>query len=402
MVSRFVEHVESTGLKKKEIPHYCGSLRNDPTGMERTMFGERLKGKGEFNIGFFVIAAGVLIIVAIVVFGSGLSSGEKVCFETYFDGSVSGLTVGAPVELRGVRIGQVEKIGFIPDEYKLSVQVSEIPKYEHYVMVLCSVLGKSLPSISNEQGRTRLEAMVSRGLRVRLSPSLLTGQAHLEADYVDDPERFKAIAPPWIPRHSHIPSAPAVLTTLRDSVDRVLFTLQELEIDRLVATVESMLASLETAIADARIGEVSTDLRTLLTDASKQVNDLNAKEISLTTRQTLASADRAVTDANVPALSRDLRSLIAEVRQTNVNLRALLVSPEPVAGPVNLPEMVARLNTTLGRLDRLISTERPQIEIILTNFKEISDDMKDLIESLKQRPSDLFSSKPPPKSEAFK
>ena len=354
-----------------------------------------------FKIGLFVIAAGALILAAVVVFGSGLFAQEKTYFETYFDESVSGLTVGSPVELRGVRIGQVEKIVFIRDEYKLEVQTSESPKYKHYVMVLCSVLRENLPDISDEHRLARLEAMVTRGLRVRLSSNLLTGQAYLQADYLD-PDRFKVLDIGWKPRHLYVSSAPGEFTTLKKSVDKVLLRLQELDIDKLVAAVENVLASLETAIADARIGDISRDVRDLLADASRQVNDLDTRKISLAAQQTLASADKAVADANVPALSRDIRNLIAEVRRTNANLHKLLASPKPISGPSNLPEMVARLNKTLGRIDKLISTERPQIEIILANFKEISENMKDLTGSLKRRPSDLILSKPPLQSEVFK
>jgi phospholipid/cholesterol/gamma-HCH transport system substrate-binding protein len=356
---------------------------------------------GYFKIGLFVIVAGALILAAVVVFGSGLFSHKKVYFETYFDESVSGLTVGSPVELRGVRIGQVEKVAFIRDEYKLSVRASETPKYGHYVMVLCSVLRENLPDISDEHRLARLEAMVARGLRVRLSPNLLTGQSYLQADYLDQ-ERFKVLDIGWKPRHLYVSSAPGEFTTLKESVDKVLFRLQELDIDKLVATVENVLTSLETAIADARIADISKDVRSLLVDARRQVNDLDTKKISLAAQQTIASADRAVADANVPALSRDLQTLIAEVRQTNGNLQKLLASPKPISGPSNLPEVVARLNKTLGRIDKLILTERPQIEMILANFKDISEDMKDLTGSLKRNPSDLLFSKPPSQSEALK
>jgi len=356
---------------------------------------------GYFKIGLFVIAAVVLILAAVVVFGAGIFTQRKIYFETYFDESVSGLIVGSPVELRGVRIGQVEKVAFIRDEYKLSVGPAEAPKYEHYVMVLCSVLRDSLPETSDAQRLARLEAMLSRGLRVRLSSNILTGQAYLQADYLD-PERFKVLEIAWKPRHLYVSSAPGELTTLKESVDKVLLRLQELDIDSLIEAVESVLVSVDKAIGDAKIADISENIQDLLADAKKQVNDLDTKKISLAAQKTLASADMALADANVPALSRDLQALVAEVRRTNQDLQKLISSPEPVSTPSNLPETVARLNRTLGRIDRLVSTERSQIEIILANFKEISENMKDLTESLKQRPSDLFFSKPPPQSEAFK
>ncbi len=353
-----------------------------------------------FIIGLFVIVAGALILAAIVVFGSGLFMQKKLYFETYFDGSVSGLTVGSPVELRGVRIGKVEKIVFVRDEYKLAVQPSETPRYEHYVMVLCSVLRENLPEASDEQRMARLKDMVGRGLRVRLSSNLLTGQAYLQADYLD-PLRFKVLEIGWEPENLYVSSAPGEFETLKDSVDKVLFRLQELDIDKLVVAVENVLTSLDRAIADARIPEISKEARDLLAEARTQVRELDTSKISLAAQQVFASADRAVADANVPGLSRELKSLIAEVRQTNKNLQKLVASPEPGSGPSSLPEMVARLNKTLAKIDKLISTERPQIEVILANFKEISDNVRELTENLKRHPSELLRSKPPSQSEVL-
>ena len=69
-----------------------------------------------FKIGIFVIVAVILILAAVAIWGSGLFAEEKVYFETYFDESISGLSVGAPVEIRGVQIGRVERITFARNE----------------------------------------------------------------------------------------------------------------------------------------------------------------------------------------------------------------------------------------------------------------------------------------------
>ncbi|MHC4167717.1 MAG: MlaD family protein, partial [Planctomycetota bacterium] len=347
-----------------------------------------------FKIGMFVILAGALILAAVVVFGSGLLVQKRLYFETYFDESVTGLAVGSPVEYRGVRIGQVDKIAFCRDEYQLSDPNSESSRYEQYVMVLCCARRENLPDMSYMHMPTRLKEMVDSGLRVRLSSNLLTGQAYLQADYLD-PNRFELLDIDWQPRHLYVPSAPGELTTLKTSVDKVLFTLQELDIDKLLAAVQAVLTSVDSAIADANVAEISRDMRVLLGDARAQVNNLNTKQISLAAQNTLATVDQAVVDVNTRAVSQDIRSLLAEFRQTNEHLQKIVASPESLSAPGNLPEMIARLNKTLGKMDKLVSSETPQIELILANFKEISDNIKDLTESLKQHPSDLFFSRPP-------
>jgi len=354
-----------------------------------------------FKIGLFVIVATLLILGAIVVFGSGILTQEKIYFETYFDGSISGLNVGSPVEFRGVRIGQVEEIAFIRDKYELQEQSSDVLKYGSYVMVLCSVPRENLPDFSYEKRVSQIFQMVTGGLRLQLASNLLTGQAYLQGN-IFDPNRNPLLKIVWEPEHIYIPSAPSTFTTMKDSVDKIMYKLQEIEIGKLVASVENILNSLDSAINEAKIGDIGKEARELLTQAKTKIEKLDTEKIGEAAQHALASVDHAVADANVPELSRDLQNLIVEVRQTNKNLQQLLASSEPVSGQSNLPEMIAGLNKTLVRIDKLVSTERPQIEMILANFKEISDNLKSLTDNLKRNPSDLLLSKPPSQSEAIK
>ena len=354
-----------------------------------------------FIIGIFVIVACALLVAAIVFFGSGLFAKDKVLYETYFNEPVSGLSVGSPVELLGVKIGQVEQVTFVRDEYTLPAGPEEAAKYEHYVMVVCAIGQENRPDLTAEQRQALLEDMIARGLRLQVTPNLLTGQSFLQGDYFD-PNRFSVLEIGWEPRHLYISSVPATMTTLKESVDKVLLRLKEVDLAKLTASAEGVLTSVDKAIADAQVADLSREARGLLTDARKQVNDLNTAKLSAGAQQTLATVDQAVLDVNTLALSQGIQSLIAEVRLTNVQLQKVLASPKPLAEPSNLPEMIARLNKTLGRIDRLVATERPQIEMILANFKDISDDLKALTASLKQHPSDLLFSTPPSQSEAMK
>ena len=346
-----------------------------------------------FKIGVFVILAIALIFGAAVVFGAGLFAQEKIYFETYFTEPISGLNVGSPIELRGVNIGKVEKIAFVSKIYGDMVQsIEKTTKYGLCVVVVGSAPRESWQGLPLEQAKPLLLQMVARGLRMQITSNLLTGQSYLQADYFN-PEEFPPLDIEWQPEHIYIPSAPSDMTTLRESVNSVLDMLRKID-------VEKVLDSLDKAINDANIGELSQQAIGLLGEARLKVRALDTETLSASANQVLASLDRTVVDANVPELSQQLQSFITEVRQTNENLQKLLASP--TATQSNIPEMIARINSALSRIDKLIANERPELEIILANFREISENIKDLTGSLKEHPSELLLSKPPSKSEALK
>ena len=67
------------------------------------------------TIGAFVVGAIVLVIAGVLLFGGGKFFQEKIPYVMFFDSSVEGLNVGAPVVFRGVQIGQVTEISAVAE-----------------------------------------------------------------------------------------------------------------------------------------------------------------------------------------------------------------------------------------------------------------------------------------------
>lgn len=354
-----------------------------------------------FKIGVFVIVAFVLILVAVVIFGSGLFVEEKLYFETYFNGSVSGLNIGAPIELRGVRMGQVEKITFARNEYEIQVGTEDYFKYGTYVMVLASVDKENLPALTSEEREKNLNQLISQGFRVRLASNLLTGQAYLQGDYID-PNRYPVLEVPWEPKNYYVSSAPGEFTTMKQSVDRILNKLEKIDTEEIGNLIEQLLVSVNKAIDDADVPGISNGIQRLVANANQAIGDADVLGISSGIQSLVANADQAIDDVNVPSISNEIISLFAEARQTNQHLQKLLKSPEAESQMSNIAVMVAQLNKTLLRIDKLVLTQTPQIEQTLEDLREVSANLKELTGSLKQYPSQLIFSQPPSKSEILK
>ncbi len=351
-----------------------------------------------FKIGLFILIAFGILLGAVTIFGAGVFTKDKVYFETYFDNSVHGLSVGSPVEARGVRIGRVERIAFVNSAYPGLMDDPSASKYARYIMVVVSVASEFMGQSSSAQARGKLEQLIEQGLRIRFAAEILTGLGYLEAEFLD-PNRFEPLEINWTPEMIYIPSAPGELTTLKDSVDKILYKLEKIDVQQIGLTVQELLSALHAAVADANIPDLSQQAQQLLKQAESKLAELDTQKISQEAEQILTGLNSMIQDANVPALSQQAKVLLVEARTSIGHLNRLLAQPESVQRFSSLPEVIAQLHTTLRRIDRLMASKTPQIEQALDDARAISDNLKQLTGTLSRNPSEIIFSKPPPQTE---
>ena len=74
-------------------------------------------------IGAFVVGAIICMVAGVLLFGGGKFFTEKLPYVLFFDSSVEGLNVGAPVIFRGVQVGQVTEISAIANPQTFDVVI---------------------------------------------------------------------------------------------------------------------------------------------------------------------------------------------------------------------------------------------------------------------------------------
>jgi paraquat-inducible protein B len=152
-------------------------------------------------IGVFVFGALVLLMIAIVVFGSGELFKQTNKFVLYFDGSVKGLSIGAPVTFRGVNIGTVKDISLIYDSKAGTVLLPVIVEIQQGRI-------KGTPSFRDLGGD---KEMIALGLRGKLEvQSFLTGQLMISFDfYPNQPAKLRGILKGY-PELPTLPTSPDI------------------------------------------------------------------------------------------------------------------------------------------------------------------------------------------------
>lgn len=103
-----------------------------------------------------------------------------------FKQSVRGLSIGAPVDFRGVNIGEVISVGATidPKDFSISQPVA-INLYPERLKLRSMTNGAPYPAPKNDAERfKRFQLMIDRGLRAQLrSGNILTGQQYVAIDF---------------------------------------------------------------------------------------------------------------------------------------------------------------------------------------------------------------------------
>ena len=303
-------------------------------------------------IGAFVLGALALTVLAIITFGSGRFFRETHEYVLYFDGSVNGLLVGAPVKLRGVPIGRVSRI----------LLRFEQPDDDRRIPVLVELderafRGVGGPTIDLDR---RIEEMVTQqGLRGRLeTQSLLTGILYVGFDFYLGTSAMRIRPPGSVP--AEIPTVPTALEQARATLEDVLIKLPDL-VEHLTSTV--------TAVERLANSEG-------LTKAMDSLDELTGE-----LRETLASMRSLARTAD-----DQIEPVAAEVRRTAEQTRLLL----------------ERAEATLLRTEALLDPDAPlpqQLKTTLAEAQRSARALRDLADSLERNPSAILFG-PSPAEEA--
>jgi paraquat-inducible protein B len=178
-------------------------------------------------IGGFVVGAVALIVIGVLLLGRGRFLTEQRTSVLYFEDSVEGLSVGAPVNFQGVRIGAVRdiQVQYLPrqGEFRVPVFIDIEPGRVKEV----GVGGKP------REGEAFLKSLIERGLRAQLQlQSLVTGQLSVQLGFHPGTPVRLVGGEGDVPE---IPTIPTAFAQASATVQSLLERLEQLPLDELFA-----------------------------------------------------------------------------------------------------------------------------------------------------------------------
>ncbi|MFH0131753.1 intermembrane transport protein PqiB [Variovorax sp. EL159] len=225
----------------------------------------------------------------------------------YFNQSLRGLTPGAPVDFRGVVIGEVKSIGVEFDraerEFRMPVLVQVYPDR------LRRREGNATGTESRSTQQERLRFLAEKGLRAQLrNGNLLTGQVYVALDFF----------PKAPPVKVDVTKNPIELPTVANSLDEIQSQVQEIATKLNKVPYEQIAGDLRTTLAtlnktltatEQTVNRINSDVTPELAAAMKDV------------RKTVNTAERTLADDS--PLQQDMRQTLRELTRAAGSVRIL-------------------------------------------------------------------------------
>jgi paraquat-inducible protein B len=317
--------------------------------------------KAQAVVGAFVLGGIVLGLAAIVMFGNLSLFNPTQQAAVVFEGSIAGLSVGAPVTFRGVRVGAVDGIGIEVD-----------PKTEvAYIPVTVRLTPNRAVGERRAAGVIDLPDLVKRGLRAQLNvQSFVTGQSQIDLDIAP------SVPPVLHPDITSLPEIPVQQSTLQRAAQQLSqLPLRELA-DDTVATLNSLRGLSEKLDQDLpplveSLKTTSEHSTQMVDTAAEAIRDLHGR---LDTTLDAISQAAKTGDQQLIQRGADLHTLFAASDQTMRQVRDLLtdarsLTSERAAARANLESTLRDLAAAAASLRGFANDVEHDPQLLLTGRK---------------------------------
>lgn len=331
------------------------------------------------TIGGFVIGAIALFVTAIFIFGGrNLLSDNVIQYVTFFDSSLNGLEIGAPVKMQGVKIGVVKEIA-------LQVDPATGKVYKPVVMEIDrdSFIGTDGTSLPLAASQSRLKAyrdhLIDAGFRARLEmQSLLTGLLYVDLDlYPSKPAEFVGLNYHGL---LEMPSIPTTIDEIRNTADELFDEIRHLPLKEIVTNLAETMEGLKTMLASNEARESRHAVAATLKQTEVLVAKLNSniEPLLKTTQATLDETRTALQTSD--ALMQEFR------RQTGPLLETTRRTLETTEKTLN------KAGTTLDTVTDTLGPES-QLRDSLVSMRDAARSIQDLADLLEKHPESMIAGK---------
>lgn len=306
-------------------------------------------------IGTFIVGAILLVFIALLFFSGGRFFADKKRVVMYFEGSVQGLQVGAPVKLKGVVLGEIVDISINFESDNKNV----------FTSVTADLVMKRINSEGADVEEDFLQDAIQTGLRAQLNyQSFLTGLLYVELDFYPDSElRLYAVQD----EYQEIP-------TIATSFEEISRTFQELDLKGLVHNVNNLAQQVSEMVAQGQVAETLSSFNRLANSLEKTSGNAD-KEIARLSKKM---------DTTLTELNTLIKQLNTQTPEMMTSLRGSLEE---------LNKSMQSFDQAAANIEHAFSEDAPllnQLKRTLEDMSRSSIAFRSLSETLEQQPEALL------------
>jgi len=310
------------------------------------------------TVGAFVLGALALAVVLVVLFKQGGWWNKNQHYVLIYDRSIKGLSVGAPVTIKGVKIGEVTEI------------IARMAKDNSVFNSVVISINTELFEREDTSDKEMMEELVERGLRAQLRlQSLLTAMLYVDIDF--HPDKPATVANVKT-RYPQIPTIPTDLEQLQSNLESIDFA-------KLGQNLQDIVNGVNQLINDKSLQRLSGDVsNTLLAvqDAANQINR-QAEQLGAQLTPLTSKSDRTLDEINrtLPQLMKNLDTTLLTLQQTAKTLdstasNAAFLTSEDSPLLYRIDNAANSVNAAAEQLRRLTQTLDDQPESIIFGKSE--------------------------------
>lgn len=312
-------------------------------------------------IGMFVMAASIIAVAAVMVFGAAKFFSRTENFISFFSESVNGLDVGAPLKYKGVKIGKVEGIFISSSKNIKESSVSVV--YSIDIDQLRRKTGTDFKDYSDW-----MDEQIAEGLRAKLNyQSIVTGMLYIELDFIAD-KGEKYDLKYGGTRFKEIPTAKSGLSELAKGFEKTMADVAKIDF--------------------AAIGQ---NVHSAIVKVNEKLDGIDAKAISDSAVSALKGVDELARNKDVAESIKKLDALLSDsdalVNDARAELKKFSASGTSI---------VARLDEVLRNVNSVVAPQSPfryQIAVLLKTMNESMSYISNFTDYLQRNPNSLLRGK---------
>lgn len=344
-------------------------------------------------IGAFVVAGLALLAAALVFVAGNDLFKRKERAVMYFNGSIYGLQVGAPVVFRGVRVGSVTSLEVVYDRVNDRFVIPVVAELERD-----AVRGIDGPrgAAAAAGDAPALAALVGRGLRAQLQmQSLLTGLLYVDIDLLSQSTPAAAVRPQNGQKNAVVVSNAVEIPTTDTAVQALKNQLEGVDLRRLLDDVSAIAGSARTIVSGPELRTALDDLQAITGSVKRLTARLEQRIDPLATAagNALARTDRAA--QRVGEAADTVSAAASSLTRTSDSLGRAVAPDSALMGQLQsaaaeVASAAAALRGAAGSDDGVVR----QTTRAMQDLSRAARSLRELANSLERQPQSLLRGRP--------